>query len=233
MSNHEIIQGDALVLVKGVGDESKDAVITDPPYGADYQSGHRPRDERFEKIANDGQPFVWWLYDAYRVLKEGGHLVCFCDWKTQEAFRQAIVWAGFTVKSHIVWDKGNHGSGDLNGSFAPQHELAWHATKGKGTLYGPRPVSVIPAMRISGPNLVHPNQKPIPLLRYLVRATTPHNGKVLDLFAGSGSTGEACRIESRDFLGFELDPKYAALARKSGELIKPTMDFEEMFNEKE
>jgi site-specific DNA-methyltransferase (adenine-specific) len=55
--------------------ESIGFIITDPPYGIDFQS-NRPRSKdpgaKKPKIANDKSPFIWWLYDGFRVLAEGG-----------------------------------------------------------------------------------------------------------------------------------------------------------------
>ncbi len=60
----------------------------------------------------------------------------------------------------------------------------------------------------------HPTVKPIDLMRYLCRLTkTPTGGVVLDPFTGSGSTGVAALIEGRDFIGCELDPHNAGIAR--------------------
>jgi site-specific DNA-methyltransferase (adenine-specific) len=59
----------------------------------------------------------------------------------------------------------------------------------------------------------HPTVKPTALMRYLIRLVTPPGGIVLDPFVGSGSTGKACRLEGFDFVGIELDPHYAEIAR--------------------
>lgn len=59
----------------------------------------------------------------------------------------------------------------------------------------------------------HPTVKPTALMRWLVRLVTPPGGLVLDPFAGSGSTGKACKLEGFRFIGCELDPEYAAIAR--------------------
>lgn len=58
----------------------------------------------------------------------------------------------------------------------------------------------------------HPTVKPTDLMRYLCRLVTPPNGKVLDPFTGSGSTGKAAMLERFDFVGIELDPNYVQLA---------------------
>jgi site-specific DNA-methyltransferase (adenine-specific) len=58
----------------------------------------------------------------------------------------------------------------------------------------------------------HPTVKPVKLMQYLVRLVTPPNGKVLDPFCGSGTTGIACKIEGFEFVGMEQDPEYTKIA---------------------
>jgi len=60
----------------------------------------------------------------------------------------------------------------------------------------------------------HPTEKPIDLMRYLIRTYTNKNETVLDNTMGSGSTGVACYIENRNFIGIELDDKYFEIAEK-------------------
>lgn len=60
---------------------------------------------------------------------------------------------------------------------------------------------------------VHPTVKPVSLMRWLVRLITPPGGVVLDPFTGSGSTGVAAVLEGARFIGCELSPEYAELAR--------------------
>jgi hypothetical protein len=59
----------------------------------------------------------------------------------------------------------------------------------------------------------HPTVKPIKLMQYLVRLVTPPNGKVLDPFCGSGTTGVACKLEEFDFIGLEQDAEYCKIAQ--------------------
>ncbi len=59
----------------------------------------------------------------------------------------------------------------------------------------------------------HPTVKPTELMRYLVRLVTPRGGLVLDPFMGSGSTGKAALLEAMNFVGIEIDPEYARIAR--------------------
>ena len=58
----------------------------------------------------------------------------------------------------------------------------------------------------------HPTVKPVKLMQYLVRLVTPPNGKVLDPFCGSGTTGIACKLEGFEFVGMEQDPEYSKIA---------------------
>jgi|GEM_PF-4959994 len=58
----------------------------------------------------------------------------------------------------------------------------------------------------------HPTQKPVALMRWLVRLVTPPGGLVLDMFAGSGSTGVACVHEGFRFVGIEQDSEYSEIA---------------------
>lgn len=67
-----VITGDSLTILRNMEPESVDMVITDPPYGIDYQSGRKEKDRRLAKISNDKAPFIWWIYDAARVVKRGG-----------------------------------------------------------------------------------------------------------------------------------------------------------------
>jgi site-specific DNA-methyltransferase (adenine-specific) len=60
----------------------------------------------------------------------------------------------------------------------------------------------------------HPTVKPVSLIKYLVTLVTPPDGVCLDPFMGSGTTAVACIKTNRDFIGFELDPTYYAIAEE-------------------
>lgn len=200
-----------------------DAVITDPPYGMDYQSAWRTdATKRLPKIANDVLPFIWWLRDAYKAIRDCGTLLCFCDWKRQEIFRSAIECAGFDVKSQVIWDRGAHGMGDLTGAFAPQHDIVWFGTKGDFTFPAARPRSVIVAQRIGGEELVHPNEKPIHAMTQLVEAVTKEGDTIIDPFCGSGSTLVAAKQGARKAIGIELREEFCQIAatRLSQEVLQ-------------
>ena len=72
---------------------------------------------------------------------------------------------------------------------------------------------------------LHPTQKPIPLLEYLIKTYTNEDELVLDFTMGSGSTGVACLNTNRKFIGIELDKKYFNIAKKRLEEAKQVSFF--------
>jgi site-specific DNA-methyltransferase (adenine-specific) len=190
-----------------------DAVITDPPYGIDYQSARRTDREQWKpKIKNDLEPFVGWAEDIKRITKSV--LYIFYRWDKQEPFRREMLSAGFEVKSQIIWDKVIHGMGDLKGEYAPQHENILFGTKDVFEFPGNRPRTIIRQRRVLPEDLLHPNEKPVPLICKLIEDSTHKGETVLDFCFGSCSTGVACVQTGRKFIGIEIDPKYFEIACK-------------------
>ena len=74
------------------------------------------------------------------------------------------------------------------------------------------PKDIIKCKRDS--NKLHPTQKPVPLLKYLIKTYTNTNDTVLDNCMGSGSTGVACKQLDRNFIGIELEKKYYEIAKE-------------------
>lgn len=64
--------GDCLEVMRSMPSGSVDSIVTDPPYGMSFQSQWVPTERRKAKIAGDGNPFIWWLAEAHRVLRDGG-----------------------------------------------------------------------------------------------------------------------------------------------------------------
>ncbi len=122
--------------------------------------------------------------------------------------------AGFTVKSVLVWDRMHHGMGDLKGSFAPRYDTCIFAVKGRYTLPGGRPDDVIQCQRVNSAALVHPNEKPVDLMRQLVEVTTRPGAIVFDPFAGSGSTLVAAALTGRQYIGIEISAEHHATAQR-------------------
>lgn len=207
IQENSVIHGDSLTVLRQMEPESVDAIITDPPYGIDYHTKGTGA-----TIKNDKAPFIWFLYDAFRVLKSGasgqGTLVCFTRWDVEQTFIDAMKIAGFLVKSEIIWDKVMHGMGDCKAQFAPTHENIIFAVKGKFSFPGSRPKDVISFHKLSGSQMIHPTEKPVGLLTSLVTSVTKPGDLILDPFAGSGSTLIAAKKTGRRFIGIEMDETY-------------------------
>lgn len=214
MTPNTLINGDALTVLRQMEAESVNFIITDPPYGVDFQSGRVEKARRKDKIANDKSPFIWWLYDAFRVLTVGGGLLCFSRWDVQQVFIDAMKIAGFSVKSVIVWDRVVHGMGDSKSTFAPRYDTCIFAVKGSYAFPNGRPADVIQSQRINGADLRHPNEKPLDLMRRLIEATTKPNDLILDPFAGSGTTLVAALQSGRRYIGVELSPQHYETAQR-------------------
>ena len=75
-------------------------------------------------------------------------------------------------------------------------------------------MTVLDDMRVTADKLLHPNEKPVELMRYLVEHLTSEGQKILDPFCGSGATGVAAKELGRDFIGIELSEEYFEIARK-------------------
>lgn len=189
-------------------DESVNAIITDPPYGINYVS------QTGARIENDKAPFIWFLYDAFRVLKSGGTLLCFTRWDVEQTFIDAIELAGFRVKSEVIWDKVYHGMGDTKAAFAPAHENIVFAIKGKYSFPGGRPKDLVTFSKLGSAQMIHPTEKPVGLIANLITAVTKPDDLILDPFAGSGSTLVAAKKSGRRFIGVELDDEYYEKARR-------------------
>lgn len=84
-----------------------------------------------------------------------------------------------------------------------------------GTVKGYFPSDIIsfPCIFHTSEKQVHPTQKPVPLLEYLIKTYTNPGETVLDPTMGSGSTGVACANTGRNFIGMELDPGYFEIAQ--------------------
>lgn len=212
----DLMLGDCLNCMHELEDGSVDAVVTDPPYGMGFQSNWSKKGPRHDKIASDDSIDARWVSGAFRVLREGGCLLSFCDWRTSCDWRRHIEEAGFSVKSQVIWNRMHHGMGDLTGAFAPQHDVIWYATKGRRLFVNGRPKSIISSKRPSpSEDNGHPTCKPVGLMEDLIRAVDDGNTRtILDPFLGSGSTGVAAINLGMNLIGCEIDEKYMDIAEE-------------------
>jgi len=219
MSKINLMLGDCLERMKEIPDGSVDMVLTDPPYGMNYQSNRRTATDKFAKISNDAE--LNWLegfvIECHRVMSDNSAAYVFCSWHKIDLFKCAFE-AHFKLKNLIVWVKNNHGSGDLAGAYAPKHEFVLYMHKGRSLLRNGRTPDVIMADKVSGSKMVHPTEKPIPLLEKFILNNSDSGGTILDPFMGSGTTGVAAKNLGRSFIGIEMDEAYFDIAKGRIEL---------------
>ena len=207
----QLYNGDCLELMKNIPDGSVDLVLTDPPYGMDFQSHFRK--EMYSKIGND-KVLDWlekYVDECFRILKDNTAVYFFCSWHNVDIFKQTIE-KKFKIKNILIWEKNNTSMGDLKGSYAPKYEMIIFAHKGRKLLNGFRYADVIKANRTG--NKVHPTEKPVDLLELFIKNSSNENEVVFDGFMGSGSCGVACINTNRKFIGIELDKGYFDIAEK-------------------
>ena len=103
--------------------------------------------------------------------------------------------------------------GDLKKAFGGRYESIIWIPNDDFKFKNRRPQDLISVPRVPPCKLIHPNEKPVELLEFLIKKTTSQNATVLDCFMGSGSTGVACVNTNRNFIGMELDEHYFEVAK--------------------
>lgn len=223
--NIELLHGDCLELMKELYDNDiiVDAIITDPPYNIS-------RDNNFKTMKRNGINFgEWdkgfnitsWIYDASLLLKKGGNIVIFCDWKSITPIVEELESQNFDVKDLIRWKKTNPMPRNRDRRFITDYEVAILAVKNGDKWIFNRLNDAYEIPEIVGGitpksekfNGGHPTQKPIYVMEWLLKRLTNENDVVLDCFMGSGSTGVAALNTNRKFIGIEKDDNYFEIAR--------------------
>jgi site-specific DNA-methyltransferase (adenine-specific) len=212
MTEQKIYNEDWQIGIKRIENNTIDLVVTDPPYGMDYQSNRRK--ELHKSIKNDTN-LDWlggWVKELKRVCKDEAHVYIFCSWHHIDKFKQEVG-ALFNVKNILIWEKNNHGSGDLLGDYAPKYEMILFCSNGQKKLKLGRDSNILKAKKTGNDN--HPTQKPTELISYLIEKSSNKGDLVLDTFAGSCVTAIASRQKDRNCICFEIDKDYC----KNGEKV--------------
>ena len=207
---------DCLEGLKEVPDKSVDLIVTDPPYLISYATSRR-KDKTHDfcsVIANDNNPDLIRdvLRECHRVLKPDSAAYVFCSAKTLDTFKSFAAAAGFVLKNTIVWVKNNWTAGDLKAQYGQQYEPLLLLNKGRAPIRGKRITDVWMFDRVAGKAQVHQNQKPVELITQCIEKHSKPGDTVLDPFMGSGTTAVACLRTGRNYIGFELDERYHAIA---------------------
>ena len=231
---------DQQTLLASLPDASVDCIWTDPPYflsndGYTCVAGKRRKVNKGEwdrsgGLAQDHAFNRDWLEGCWRVLKPTGTLWVSGTTHVYLSVGMAMLELGFRILNDIVWEKPNPPPNLGCRCFTHSTELLLWASKArKGS--PDRYVFNYDAMkaandgrqmknvwRLPAPGAQekrhgrHPTQKPLALIERCLEASTLPGQRVLDPFSGSGTTGVAALRLDRQFIGCELEPRYAALA---------------------
>jgi len=197
----QLYLGDCLEVMKSIPDKSVDAVITDPPYGMNWnakvtcgKNGHGSKGQKYSNygktIVNDNKSF-----DPSPFLKFERVVLFGCNHYANSLPKgTTLVW----IKKHT----------QNFGKYLSDAEIAW--MKGGEGVYCYQDTSLLGETN----NRLHTNQKPLGLMKWIIEKCTREGDTILDPFMGSGTTGVACVQTGRNFIGIEIDPGYFAIAEK-------------------
>jgi site-specific DNA-methyltransferase (adenine-specific) len=223
----ELFKGDCLEEMKKIESGSIDAIITDPPYGTTAC--------KWDSVIN----FDLMWEQLNRVIKPNGAIVLFGSEPFSSALRMSNI---KNYKYDWIWKKSNV-MGFLNAKKRPLKEVE-NIIVFNSKIYNPQGLKINnkgenrrgrqtevtgvykPANISTHTNYpktiqyfknergLHPTQKPIALMEYLIKTYTNENETVLDFTMGSGSTGVACKNTNRSFIGIEQDENYFKIAEE-------------------
>ena len=227
-----VITGDCLDVLRTIPAGSVDAVVTDPP----YSSGGQFRGDRnsstvkkyvqtnsfvgqsrsdFTGDNRDQRAFLtWaalWLGAAHSATREGGVVCCFTDWRQLPTVSDAIQCGGWVWRNLATWWKP--GVRMQRGRFSASAEYVVYGSSGVPSDGDASPQNVFQCAPVGGDDKVHLAEKPDDVMRWVL-GVVPEHAIVLDPFAGSGTTGVSAVATGRRFIGIEIDPGYAAIARR-------------------
>jgi len=233
----KLMQGDCLELMKTILDGSVDMVLADPPYGTtackwDSVIPFEPMWEQLKRVTKKNgaivmtasQPFTSALvmsnpkmfkYDwVWRKPKGTGHLNA--KKMPMRDKEDILVFYSKPCTYNPQFTKGDpykNKAGDpvkttsMTDSYGNYTNFRYN---NEGKRY-PRQVQEFPVVERG---TVHPTQKPVALMEYLIKTYTNEGDTVLDFTMGSGTTGLACKNLNRDFIGIELDEEYFKIAQQ-------------------
>jgi len=223
MTQVEIRQQEATQLLRSLAPGSAQIILTDPPYGIAYHSGHYKDKNPHAPVARDWNFQIGsFLNVAAQPLKEGGVIYLFCRWDVYPLWVQQIP-PPLKLKNAIIWVKDNWSAGDLTGNFGYQYEILMMLTKGRHTIRGHRYPNVWPFPRVPSKSLTHPTEKPVPVLQRAIIASSDEGDLIVDPFCGSGSTGTAAVSTNRNVLLGDIDPKMVRLTAERLDVPCPEM----------
>ena len=239
MADTKLYLGDCLELMKGIPDGSVDMVLTDPPYGTtackwDSIIPFEPMWEQLKRVTKKNGAIVMTASQPFTsaLVMSNVKMFKYCwVWKSNRAanFAQApymalkncedvcvFSYAGIASNSKIRMTYNPQGLSEVDktvaGKKANEHRPNRKDQKPYKQTKTGYPNQMLEFPKDSSP--IHPTQKPVALMEYLIKTYTNEGETVLDFTMGSGTTGVACKNLNRDFIGIELDEEYFKIAEE-------------------
>ncbi len=209
----QLIQGDCLEVLGDVltSLDEYTSIVTDPPYG----TGHWKRKDPKDKFCRPEKK-VWdlWSTDWLRLV-DFNHItvLSFCPQTKLKNYidiaeQNQMPWRMLLMLRSNPKPKSAT-QGVLDYGFEPI--FVFGKVQGSGRDY--KVVNVRRDSLVKG-TTKHPHQKPLAVMRWLVRLACPPGGTILDPFAGSGTTGVACALEGRKCIMIEREDEYCKIIRR-------------------
>lgn len=226
----KLVLGDSVEVIKLVPDESFHAVITDPPFGVDYDKRTEGQSGQLSSYEDGEVSYLRLLSmapDLYRVVKPNGWLIWFCGISWYERARDAFRVAGFTVDEiPLVWDRsgGRTFTSRPDRYFTRGYDIALHCLKGSPQLVQRGKSNIIRIDPVSQSERELLVERPVELYCELIRRLTVPGEIVADFFTGSGSCLAAAASLQRDFWGCELSAERRAFALQKIQQYIPTVE---------
>lgn len=216
--------GNCLDYLKDISNESIDLLITDPPYRITPKGSNGSAGGMMTKsIIRSGQVFEdndispkEYAYEFFRILKDGSHCYIMTNQVNLQDMLNTFTNAGFNFTKSLIWNKCNKIVGRF---YMSQFEYILFFHKGYGKQIkecGTSDLLTFPNIKLKkadGTNY-HDTEKPVDLMKVLIRNSSDENDLVMDPFMGIGSTGIACAMLNRNFIGYEINKEYFDFASK-------------------
>jgi DNA modification methylase len=216
LGRHRMVCGDstdAAVVAKVLNGVTPHLMVTDPPYGVEYDPAWRNRaglsaTQRTGKVENDDRADwrkAWALFPGEVAYVWHGALHA-------AAVAESLATSGFEIRAQIIWAKDRLVLG--RGHYHWQHEPAWYAVRGNGHWAGDRKQTTLWQIASKGQDAdtVHGTQKPVECMRRPIENNSSPGQAVYEPFSGSGTTIIAAEMTGRACLAIELSPAYVDVA---------------------
>ena len=211
--NQKIILGDSVKVLPTLEKKSFDLLLSDPPYGMDFKSGWNNKEKiQNDKIVDTVTLFENVLRESVPLLKDDAHFYLFGNINFIGDIRP-IIEKYLNLKNILIWDRKVIGMGDLK-SYGNSYDIIYFGyNKVWKDLNGTRDRDLLSYSRIDPSKNIHPTEKPLDILEYLIKKSSNENDKILEPFAGGGSTLLACKNLNRFATGIEIEEEYYNLIK--------------------